>query len=46
MKYYNLTTEKLQDPTTNILMARIIYDRSGWQPWSCWTKGYYLKYLK
>jgi len=45
MDYYNLTVNKLKDPVVNLLMARIIYDRSGWQPWSCYTKGYYNKYL-
>ena len=45
MKYYNLTTEKLQDPTINILMAHIIYNRSGWSPWTCFSKKLYKKYL-
>jgi len=45
MKFYNLTTEKLQDPTINILMAHIIYNHSGWYPWTCYSKGLYKKYL-
>lgn len=26
------------DPIENLAMARYIYDRSGWQPWTCYTK--------
>ena len=26
------------DPIDNLAMARYIYDRSGWQPWTCYTK--------
>lgn len=37
--------ETLKDPNKNIEYARRLYDRAGFQPWTVFTKGTYLKYL-
>lgn len=31
-----LSREDLHDPATNVRVARILFDQSGWQPWVCW----------
>lgn len=31
-----LTREDLHDPATNVRVARILFDQSGWYPWVCW----------
>jgi hypothetical protein len=33
------------NPEHNIGYARWLYDRYGWQPWACYTKGIYWNYL-
>ena len=37
--------EWLMEPKNNILMAKIIKDRSGWEAWSAYTSGNYKKDL-
>jgi len=31
-----MSIEDLQDPITNIRVARLLYDESGWRPWVCY----------
>lgn len=31
-----MTVEDLQDPATNVLVARRLFDQSGWAPWVCY----------
>lgn len=33
------------NPYDNIAMARHIYELRGWQPWTCFTQGFYTKHL-
>ena len=40
-----MTKEDLQDPKINIEIARKLYNRSGWQPWTCFTAKLYQKFL-
>lgn len=35
--------EWLKDPHNNVLMAYWIYSHSGWNPWTAYTSGNYLK---
>ena len=32
---FGLTIEDLQDPVTNVTVARALYDSQGWTPWVC-----------
>lgn len=33
--FFGVTSEQLQEPETNVRLARVIYDRAGsWRPWS------------
>lgn len=34
-----MTVEDLQDPATNVLVARRLFDQSGWAPWVCYGGG-------
>lgn len=36
----------LLDPAVNVQVAYDLYKREGWQPWSAYKNGAYLKYLK
>jgi hypothetical protein len=40
-----VTREELKNVDVNIEWARKLYDERGWQPWSAYTSGSYLKYL-
>jgi len=40
------TMEGLKDCLTNIKVAKTIYDRQGWQPWSVYKNKRYLTYLR
>jgi hypothetical protein len=35
----------LNDPATNIRIAHQLYSAKGWQPWTTFTSGAYLKFL-
>jgi hypothetical protein len=39
------TPEQLKDCKTNILIAKKIYDASGWNPWVVYQTGAYRKHL-
>lgn len=39
------TCEQLKDPTTNIEWAHRLWKANGFQPWTMYTNGTYLKYL-
>lgn len=38
--------EWLKNPFNNILIAKMIYDASGWNPWSGWTSERYKEFLQ
>lgn len=38
--------EQLKDPETNIATAYGLYAKHGFQPWTMYNNGEYLKYLK
>lgn len=42
----NCSHGQLYDPEKNIAQAYRMYQASGWQPWSAYTTGAYLKYLQ
>lgn len=37
--------ETLKDPKENVKFAKALYDKAGWEPWSAYTSGKYLKNL-
>jgi hypothetical protein len=39
------TPEQLKDCLTNIQVAKQIYDRQGWTPWTVYKTGRYKQYL-
>lgn len=39
------TDSQLRDCLTNILVAKQIYDRQGWNPWVAYKNGLYKKFL-
>lgn len=43
--WHPYTTEQLQDAEQNIKIAKEIRDKGGWDRWTCYSKGYYEKYL-
>jgi len=40
-----LNEEDLKDPEYNLQYARLLKDKSGWYPWSCYKNGSYKKYI-
>lgn len=40
-----LTMEQMKIPEENIKYAKLLYDKYGWTPWSCFNSGAYKKYL-
>jgi len=43
--WHDYTPEQLIDPDFNIKIAKEIKDNGGWNRWSCYSGGGYLKYL-
>lgn len=37
--------DKLSDPDFNIQYARKLWEKQGWQPWSCYSQGFYERFL-
>lgn len=37
--YYGISYDALYDPDTNLRIARLIWDQSGWAAWSPWQRG-------
>jgi soluble lytic murein transglycosylase-like protein len=36
--FFGVSRQELQDPETNVKLASIIYQRSGWRAWTCARK--------
>jgi hypothetical protein len=41
----NITKEQMIDSDHNIEYAKMLFDKSGWNPWSAYRNGSYKKYL-
>ena len=37
-KFFKVSPEDLKDPETNIRLAKVIRDRSGWTAWTTYTR--------
>lgn len=42
----NCSHGQLYDPVKNVAVAYQMYQSSGWQPWSAYNNGVYLKYMR
>lgn len=43
--YHPYSTEYLKNPDNNIKVAKEIKEKGGWNRWSCFKFGYYLRYM-
>jgi len=41
-----LTMEQMQNADENINYAKMLFDKHGWKPWTCYNNGAYKKFLK
>jgi len=40
-----ITIEQMQNPEENVAYAKLLFDKHGFTPWSCWKNKSYLRYL-
>lgn len=42
---HGFSVDELKNPKRNIEIAKQLFDKSGWSPWTTWKSGAYKKYL-